>query len=140
MDCVAKSAITHGRSGTMIFAKPDNTINGIPRVDPCARRGAVKRAMQWFAATKVGVAATRSFAVPLDALLLKATGGRLSVTMGGAPVVVLFSTGARSGLRRATPLQYFTDGDDVILAASNFGGGRHPGWYHNLLANPVCEL
>ena len=102
-----------------------DAINSIPRVDPCAARGRFKRALQWLAATKYGVAVSRSFVVPLDELLLKATGGRLSVTMGGAPVAVLISTGARSGLRRETPLQYFTDDDDVILAASNFGGGRH---------------
>jgi deazaflavin-dependent oxidoreductase (nitroreductase family) len=117
-----------------------DTINGIPRVDPCAPRGRVKRALQWLAATKHGVTVTRSIAVPLDNLLLKATGGQFSVTMGAAPVAVLISTGARSGLRRETPLQYFTDGDDVILAASNFGGGRHPGWYYNLMAHPECQL
>ncbi|PJE25271.1 MAG: nitroreductase [Mycobacterium sp.] len=117
-----------------------NTVNGIPRVDPCARRGVLKRAAQWLAATKGGVAITKSFVVPIDALLLKATGARISVTMGGAPVVVLVSTGARTGLRRETPLQYFTDGDEVILAASNFGGGKHPAWLYNLLGTPECEL
>jgi deazaflavin-dependent oxidoreductase (nitroreductase family) len=39
-----------------------------------------------------------------------------------------------------TPLAYFTDGDAVILTASNYGGQRHPGWLHNLLAHPECEL
>jgi deazaflavin-dependent oxidoreductase (nitroreductase family) len=116
------------------------TTHNIPRVDPCARRGRLKRALQWFAATKQGVAVTRSIVVPLDNLLLKASRGRISVSMSGAPVALLISTGARSGLERRTPLQYFTDGDDVILAASNFGGGRHPGWYYNLLAHPQCEL
>jgi deazaflavin-dependent oxidoreductase (nitroreductase family) len=116
------------------------TLHGIPRVDPSARRGPIKRAVQWLAATKQGVAFTRSVAVPIDSVLLKATHGRVGVTMGAAPVLLLTSTGARSGLPRSVPLQYFTDGDDVVLAASNFGGGRHPGWYHNLLANPECEL
>ena len=55
-------------------------------------------------------------------------------------MVVLTSTGAHSGQRRETPLTYFTDGDDVILTASNYGGARHPGWYYNLLAHPECEL
>src|SRR5262249_45551149 len=48
--------------------------------------------------------------------------------------------GARSGKRREIPLAYFTDGDDVILIASNYGRTRHPAWYHNLVANPECEL
>ncbi len=55
-------------------------------------------------------------------------------------VVVLTSIGARSGERRAIPLTYFTDGAAVILIASNYGGARHPAWYHNLLAHPQCEL
>ena len=37
-------------------------------------------------------------------------------------------------------LAYFTDGDDVILIASNYGQAKHPNWYHNLLKNPQCEL
>jgi deazaflavin-dependent oxidoreductase (nitroreductase family) len=82
----------------------------------------------------------RAIAAPLDAPIMKATGGRLSFQVGAVPVVVLASTGARSGKRRETPLLYFTDGDDVILTASNYGGTRHPGWYHNLVAHPECEL
>jgi len=35
---------------------------------------------------------------------------------------------------------YFTDGDDVILTVSNYGGARHPSWYYNLIAHPECEL
>ncbi len=54
--------------------------------------------------------------------------------------MVLTSIGARSGKRWETPLAYFTDGDDVILIASNWGRERHPAWYHNLLAHPECEL
>jgi deazaflavin-dependent oxidoreductase (nitroreductase family) len=117
-----------------------DTVNGIARVNPLAHRARFKRALQWLAATQYGVAITRAVVVPLDHRLLQATGGRLSVTMGAAPVAMLISTGARSGLRRETPLQYFTDDDDVILAASNFGGGHRPGWYYNLVAHPDCQL
>ena len=99
-----------------------------------------KRGLQWFFATRLGVSLTRSLVVPLDQLALRATRGHVSVTMGTAPIAVLISTGARSGLQRETPLQYFTDGDDVVLAASNFGSGRNPGWYYNLAAHPDCDL
>jgi deazaflavin-dependent oxidoreductase (nitroreductase family) len=44
------------------------------------------------------------------------------------------------GRRRETPVTYFTDGDDVILIASDYGGARHPDWCYNLLAHPGCEL
>lgn len=56
------------------------------------------------------------------------------------PMVVLTSVGARSGERREVPLAYFTDDDDVVLIASNYGGKTHPAWYHNLRAKPECQL
>lgn len=117
-----------------------DTLNGIPRVDPRARPAAWKRAMKSLVATQPGAAIHRKIAAPLDASVMRITKGRVSLGVGVLPVVVLFSTGARSGRQRETPLVYFTDGDDVILIASNYGGTRHPGWYHNLIAHPDCEL
>ena len=116
------------------------TINGIPRIDPRAHPAVWKRALQRLVATKPGATIHRLIAAPLDAPIMKATGGRVSLAVGALPVVVLTSTGARSGQRRETPLTYFTDGDDVILTASNYGGARHPSWYYNVLARPECEL
>lgn len=117
-----------------------DTVNGIPRVDPREGRAAWKRAMLALVATKPGAAIHRALAAPLDAPLMRLTRGRVSLAAGAMPLVVLTTTGARSGQRRETPLGYFTDGDDVILIASNYGGARHPAWYHNLLAHPECEL
>jgi len=128
------------RGSVASLAVTGDTINGIPRVDPRARPAAWKRGMQRLVATKPGAAVHRMIAARLDAPIMKATGGRVSLAMGVLPVVVLTSTGARSGQRRETPVSYFTDGDDVILMASNYGGARHPSWYHNLLAHPECEL
>jgi deazaflavin-dependent oxidoreductase (nitroreductase family) len=119
---------------------PDNTINGIPRVDPRAPRTAWKRAMQSLVASKPGAAVHRMLLAPLDASVIRATGGHVDLAFGVFHIVVLTSIGARSGQRRETPLVYFTDGGDVILIASNYGGARHPSWYHNLLAHPECEL
>jgi deazaflavin-dependent oxidoreductase (nitroreductase family) len=119
---------------------PDNAINGIPRVDPRAHRAAWKSGLAKLVATKAGAAVHRTLAAPLDAAIMKLTGGRANSSAGAMPMVVLTSTGARSGQRRETPLGYFTDGDDVIVIASNYGGQRHPGWYHNLIAHPECEL
>jgi deazaflavin-dependent oxidoreductase (nitroreductase family) len=53
---------------------------------------------------------------------------------------MLCTTGAKSGARREVTLAYFTDGDDVILIASNYGQEKHPNWYYNVLKNPRCEL
>ena len=70
---------------------------------------------------------------------MKVTRGRIRLNIA-VPIVVLASTGARSGERREIPLAYFTDGDDVILIASNYGQAHHPSWYYNLLKNPQCQL
>lgn len=90
-------------------------------------------------ASKTGLAVWRKKAAPLEAPLIKASGGRLKLNLA-VPMVVLTSLGAKSGERREVPLAYFTDGDDVILIASNYGSKRHPAWYYNLRANPKCEL
>ena len=71
----------------------------------------------------------------IDTRLLALSRGRLSVAVG-APVGMLDAAGARSGRMRRTPLLYSADGDRVVLIASNGGAQRHPGWYHNVRANP----
>ncbi|WP_231965762.1 nitroreductase family deazaflavin-dependent oxidoreductase [Mycobacterium sp. E802] len=119
------------------------SLNGIPRVDLRARPR-WKRQLAWWTGGKVfttekAAALWRRFVVPLEAPVMKATHGRVRLSVG-IPVLVLTATGARSGKKYETPLAYFTDGDDVVLIASNYGGGKHPGWYHNLLAHPECEL
>ena len=77
---------------------------------------------------------------PVDAPLMRVTRGRVSFAKGTIPLVVLRTTGARSGVPRDVPLAYFTDGDDVILIASNYGQAKHPSWYYNLLKHPTCQL
>jgi deazaflavin-dependent oxidoreductase (nitroreductase family) len=63
----------------------------------------------------------------------------LTSYIAGLPMVVLTTTGAKSGLKRTTPLLAIREGDDdtcFALIASNWGQDHHPGWYHNLKANP----
>ena len=73
----------------------------------------------------------------LHAKLYRLTGGRF---MGGGSddgsVLVLRHRGAKSHKLRDTPLMYFTEGDSVVIVASAGGAQHHPGWYHNLMANP----
>lgn len=119
------------------------TLNGIPRIDLEARP-LWKRELAWLAGGKLftterAAAFWRRFVVPREAPVMRATHGRIRLSQG-IPVLVLTSTGARSGKQYESPLAYFTDGDDVVLIASNYGLERHPGWYHNLLAHPECEL
>jgi deazaflavin-dependent oxidoreductase (nitroreductase family) len=115
-------------------------LNGIPRVDPTSPPSAMRRAVGRFLGTKPGSAFHRRVMMPLDARLMRLSGGRLHTGKGTAPLVVLRTTGAKSGVPRDVTLVYFTDGDDVILIASNYGQARYPSWYHNLRKSPRCEL
>lgn len=67
-----------------------------------------------------------------------ACGGRWE----GNPMVLLTTTGAKSGQERVSPLTYTKDDDRIVLIASRAGDVRHPDWYYNLVANPdvVIEI
>ena len=115
------------------------TSNGIPRVEP-KPSAAWERVLGHVLSSKLGTAFIRRFVHPIDVPLMRLTGGRMNSSFGSMPMVVLRTTGAKSGLTREVALAYFNDGDDVILIASNAGHAKHPNWYYNLLAHPECEL
>jgi F420H(2)-dependent quinone reductase len=70
-------------------------------------------------------------------LLYRATHGVVGHRFLGAPPTLLLDhVGAKSGKRRTSPLTYLRDGDDLVLVASKGGYPKHPGWFHNLCANP----
>ena len=58
----------------------------------------------------------------------------------GRKIVLLTTTGARSGQPHTTPMTYVTDGDRVLVIASNAGAERHPDWYANIVANPAVTV
>ncbi|MEO3768121.1 nitroreductase/quinone reductase family protein [Streptomyces sp. B8F3] len=66
----------------------------------------------------------------------RANGGRVGGMFEGAPLVLLTTTGARSGTRRTNPVVYLRDGARLLVFGSNGGADHHPAWYHNLLAHP----
>ncbi|MCZ7526252.1 MAG: nitroreductase family deazaflavin-dependent oxidoreductase [Acidimicrobiia bacterium] len=68
------------------------------------------------------------------------SGGRLLTRGRGKPVLLLTTTGRRSGRSRTVPLPYLPDGDALVVVASNSGSDRHPAWYHNLVADPAVTL
>src|SRR5947209_18350048 len=70
----------------------------------------------------------------------RATGGALGAHVHGAPVLLMRTTGRRSGIRRETPLLYFENDDGVVVVASNGGAPRHPWWFVNLTADPSVEI
>ena len=70
----------------------------------------------------------------------RANGGTVGGPFEGAPLVILHSTGAKSGKERICPLVYYQHGDDIVLIASKGGAPTHPDWYHNLRANPDAAI
>jgi deazaflavin-dependent oxidoreductase (nitroreductase family) len=58
----------------------------------------------------------------------------------GRPLLLLTTTGAKSGLRRTAPMMYVPDGDRLLVIASNAGAPAHPDWYRNLLAHPEVTV
>jgi deazaflavin-dependent oxidoreductase (nitroreductase family) len=58
----------------------------------------------------------------------------------GTHVLILTTTGRRSGQSRSTPLIYGRDGENYVVVASKGGADQHPGWYLNLMAQPQVEV
>jgi deazaflavin-dependent oxidoreductase (nitroreductase family) len=92
------------------------------------------------ASTRAGSWLVRT-ATPLDRRLLLRSRGRLTL-LGpvGAPMLLLTTTGAKSGLPRTTPLLYWRDAGRLYVVGSNFGQERHPAWSANLLADPRATV
>ncbi|MCW3067665.1 MAG: cell entry protein [Solirubrobacterales bacterium] len=70
----------------------------------------------------------------------RANEGRVGGPFEGAPVLLLTSTGAKSGERRTTPVMYLPDGERMVIFASKGGSPSNPAWYHNLRANPSATV
>src|SRR5262252_1889827 len=58
----------------------------------------------------------------------------------GDRLLLLTTTGARSGVKRTTPLMYHRDGERYVVVASKGGAPDNPAWYHNLKAHPVASV
>ena len=110
-----------GPPGPLAGGPPDRSLTRIERARLVVGGGLDKRltplAVWLYRRTKGGI--TRPWKV--DALLLT-------------------TRGRRSGRQRTVVLQYFPDGEAMILAAVNDGGPSHPGWYFNLMADPAARV
>jgi deazaflavin-dependent oxidoreductase (nitroreductase family) len=78
----------------------------------------------------------------LDRAVYRLTRGRATFVslVTGLPIVMLTTTGAKSGRRRTLPLVALPDGDRMVIIASNYGQERNPSWYYNLRANPRARI
>jgi len=68
------------------------------------------------------------------------SGGLIGGRFGRAPILLLTTTGRKSGRRRTTPLVYLPDGDNMVIIASNGGAPQHPEWWLNLRDEPKAEV
>ena len=70
----------------------------------------------------------------------RANGGQTTGPFANRPLLLLTTTGAKSGQPRTTPLVHTTDGDRLVVIASKGGAPSSPAWFHNLVANPVVTI
>lgn len=70
----------------------------------------------------------------------RANQGKVGGDFAGANMLILSTTGAKSGRQHVTPLVYTREGDGFVIIASKAGLPTHPDWYHNLVANPEATL
>lgn len=107
--------------------------------DPLAPPTILKRLASRVAMSDLGLRGAswylRHVVSRVEPVLSEWTGGRLT-SLPISPIVFL----ERPGKSRATPLTYFTDGDDVVLIASNFGRRSNPTWYREVMARPEVTL
>ncbi len=68
--------------------------------------------------------------------LYRGSGGKWGRTFFGSPILLLTTTGRKTGRSRTWPLTYLSEGNRLIVIASNGGQPNHPAWYLNLRANP----
>jgi deazaflavin-dependent oxidoreductase (nitroreductase family) len=100
---------------------------------------AVRGFAQRLGGTRVGVLAIGRVVSPLQRWLYRRTGGRVSLT-GRAPVLLLTTTGRRTGKARTVPLLYLRDGDRVVICNVNPGFERPNPWILNLRAQPRARV
>lgn len=103
------------------------------------RLRSVPHVLQSAGRTRAFAAFYRRYGPKADPWLFRKTQGRAAISLG-LPILLLTTTGARSGLSRLMPLVYVRDGDDFVVVGTNFGQRHHPGWTANLMAHPDASI
>lgn len=109
------------------------TVKPANRVQRLAQRAASTRPASWLLQRTMH---------PIDKVLFRLSGGRFTLPslLTGLPVIMLTTTGAKSGMPRTMPLVGIPLGEDLAVIGSNYGQTETPGWIYNLEANPVAEV
>jgi len=76
----------------------------------------------------------------LNIPVYRLTGGRIGGSLDGTPVLLLTTTGRKSGQSRTAPVAYLDDGERQVVIGSNAGHSKTPAWSLNLKANPEAEV
>src|SRR5437773_12121970 len=82
----------------------------------------------------------RSLFGPEHVRRYRETNGEVGYIWNGVPILLLTTTGRRTGNETTTPLIFGRDGDRYVVVASKGGAPEHPGWYRNLVKHPEVEL
>lgn len=103
---------------------------------------AFQRANQRVGSTKAGAWTFSLVLPPLDRVLhrFSTRGTSLPAVLAGLPVIMVTTTGRKSGQPRLTPLISVPLGDDLTLLGTNFGQSNTPAWVFNLEADPRCTV
>lgn len=110
----------------------------VPSVDPTKPRRVRKLLIEPLARSEAGRWWLINVSPRLDRVVFRLTGGRFTTIP--ARLLTIAHTGARTGKKRKNLLTYFTDGEDLVVMASNYGRERHPNWYYNVKASPEVEV
>ena len=88
----------------------------------------------------LGELATTRLYYSIHRAIYRLSGGRISSRALGCPVVLLTTTGRKSGQPRTAPIFGFPEGQSVVVVPSNAGKELYPSWYLNLRANPQAQV
>jgi deazaflavin-dependent oxidoreductase (nitroreductase family) len=107
-----------------------------------AEANAAQRAVRRFASSGPGSWVFARLAHHLDRPVHRWTDGRHTAAslLTGLPILMLTTTGAKSGKRRTVPVLGLPTAEGLAIIASNYGQERHPAWYHNLRKDPRAEV
>lgn len=109
--------------------------NAFPDIRWGHDRRLLKKPLNAFVSSRIGSWYLRKL-TPIDRKLLAHSKGRRTIFGPmGVPLLLLTTTGRKTGQPRTTPLTYMRKGDRLFLVGSNFGRPHHPAWSENLLAN-----
>jgi deazaflavin-dependent oxidoreductase (nitroreductase family) len=101
-----------------------------------------QRVVQRIAASRPGAWLSQRTLYPVDRFLYRRTDGRVTVAelTAGLPVIMLTTTGAKSGEPRSMPLVGIPLDGELAIIGSNYGQARTPGWVYNLEADPSATV